>query len=320
MNSVDYKLKIINFFKKHKRLILIIIIAWAIVIAVNQILKSIKENNLTPETTLEIHTAVIEEGKGVPKSAQKTIENIFEDFVKFCNDKDYESAYNILSTECKEAIYPKIEDFKKYVDSVFTEYKTYNIQNYSNVNGIYVYNLRLLNDILSTGMTGEDYRYYEEKCAVVEENDEYRLAIRGYITKEDLGIIANNDDYLRIEIASRTLKYDTETYNVKITNKSDNIIVLRDSTERDEIVLNISDQLRDLNMDSDQNIVIAPGQTANLNLEFTKYFDDGRTSKQLIFNAIRVLKSYSGDSSKREQELKNAEKLYSLKVNLVNED
>ena len=63
----------------------------------------------------------------------------------------------MLSDNCKNYLYNNnIEDFKKYVDAVYTEYNNYSYtQNYSNKDDVYIYDVTTLNsDILATGTTG----------------------------------------------------------------------------------------------------------------------------------------------------------------------
>ena len=62
-------------------------------------------------------------------------------------------------------------------------------------------------------------------------------------------------------------------------------------------------------------IVLEPGESKNYTFEFTKYCDDGSAPTYIMFNNIRVLQSYSGDSSTRQAELDNAIRIYSLRIN-----
>ena len=75
----------------------------------------------------------------------------------------------MLSNEFKSKYCNTLDGFKSYVDELFDEKKIYNIQNYSNVDNVYVYRIRLLEDILATGTT-DGYEYKEEKIAIQKEN------------------------------------------------------------------------------------------------------------------------------------------------------
>lgn len=314
---LDLRLKVRDFFKKHKKKIVIIIIAFGIIIAVNHFLGAHPEEEI-PSTTYEPHSPVMDETGEVPKEYIQPINNLIDNYVTYCNNKEYENAYNLLSNEFKSKYCDRIEEFKKYVDGIFNKKQIYNIQNFSNVNGAYIYRLRLLEDILATGTT-DGYEYKEEKIVIKEENGVLKLALNGYIGEEELGINAE-DEYMKINIAKKEVTYTAETYTVEITNKTGDYIVLLDNTETDEILMKVNGDSRRVNGLENGNLVILPNSKKTLTLPFDKYYDDGVDPTSIIFNAIRVLPEFSGDINKAKQEKENAIKLYSLTINLQPEE
>lgn len=99
MSFIDTRLKIRRFFKKYKKIIIFIIIIWAIIFVVNYILKNMPKEDI-PETTYEPNVSVMTEDE-VPDKWHETIESTIETFVQRCNNKEYEAAYNMLSDDCK---------------------------------------------------------------------------------------------------------------------------------------------------------------------------------------------------------------------------
>lgn len=314
---LNLRLKIRDFFRKHKKKIAIIIIIFGIVIAINKFLEKHPDIEV-PITTYEPHSPVMDETAQVPEQYKEPINNLIDNYVNYCNNKEYESAYNLLSNEFKSKYCDSIEKFKTYVDQLYKEKQIYNIQNFSNVNGAYIYRLRLLEDILATGTT-DGYEYKEEKIVIKEENGVLKLALNGYIGEEDLGITAE-DDYMRINIVKKEIAYTAETYTVEITNKTGNFIVLLDNTETDEIVMKVNGDSRGVNGLENGNLVVLPNSKKTLTLPFDQYYDDGVNPSSLIFNAIRILPEFSGDINKAKQEKENAIKLYSLTINLLPEN
>lgn len=307
------RLKVNGFFRKYKKVIILIIVAWAVIIAINYLLKYINDNK-KPSTTYEPNKAVMDDST-VPSRLQEPINELISQFVKYCNEKEYDSAYNLIDDECKEYLYPSVEEFKKYVDNVFKTKKVYNIQNFSNIGNNYIYNVRILDDIIATGTNNGGYVYYEEKFVMKNTKDGLKMCIGGFVDKEDLNIITE-DEYLKFNIEYKIIDYETETYVITLTNRSQYPIILQDNTITDEIQLNIETQKRTAKSETNNIIMINPGETKTINLQFTKFVDDGNNSTELIFNAVRVLKSYSGDISLREQELNNAIDKYSLNIKL----
>lgn len=309
----DLRIRTRQFFKKYKNIIIIALVAWAVIFVINMILKYRKE----PETPISTYTPnkSIMSDEEVPKKVHTTANKILDEFVEYCNQKQYEKAYNMIDEECREEVYGGIDLFIKHIQEVFgNSKKIYNIQNYSNVGKTYVYNIRILEDIITTGTTG-NYNYYEEKIVFKDTNNGIKLCMGGFIGKEEINVIAE-DDYMKINIYEKVLRYETEEYRMKITNKTQDTIVLYDGSVSSEIVLDIGNQTRGLENYENGAIIINPGATKEIGMEFTKFFDDGRTANKLIFNSIRVLKSYSGEENRREQELANATKLYSMNIDL----
>lgn len=314
---LNLRLKVRDFFKKHKKKITIIIIIVGIVIAIDRFLGS-RTVVEVPSTTYEPHSPVMDETAQVPEQYKQPINNLIDNYVDYCNNKEYENAYNLLSSDFKSNYCDNIEEFKIYVDQVYKEKQIYNIQNFSNVNGAYIYRLRLLEDILATGTT-DGYEYKEEKIVIKEENGVLKLALNGYVGEENLGIVAE-DEYMRINIVKKEITYTAETYTVEITNKTGNFIVLLDNTETDEIVMKVNGDSRGVNGLENGNLVVLPNSKKTLTLPFDQYYDDGVNPSSLIFNAIRILPEFSGDINKAKQEKENAIKLYSLTINLLPEN
>ena len=129
----------------------------------------------------------METGTEVPEKLQDPFEEILNKYMEYCNQKNYEEAYKLIDETCKEEFFPDIETFKQYVDTKFDTKKAYSIQNYSNVGNIYVYRIRRFDDILATGMTGqEDFTYQEELVSVYNDDGNLSLGIGSFIGKETI--------------------------------------------------------------------------------------------------------------------------------------
>lgn len=164
----DLRIRIRRFIRENKWKVVLIIIVWIILIGINVMLINFKLGD-TLVTSYEPYTPIIDNGQTMPKKWQETIENKIEEYINYCNQKEYEKAYQMISEECRKEVYPTLDDFKAYVDYVFSYKKVYTIQNYSNRDKVYIYRIRLFEDILATGMTfTEDLSYFEEKLVFTE--------------------------------------------------------------------------------------------------------------------------------------------------------
>lgn len=308
------RLRVGNFIKKNQRIIFIVILVWFIVIAINMFLKYNKPE-IEPITTYNPHQSIMDTGTEVPTKLQQPISELIDTYFNYCNTKQYEQAYNMLSQECKDTYFETLDDFISYIDYIFDEEKIYTIQNYSNDDGVYIYQIRIMEDILKTGLTGqEDLSYYQERIVITEKDGNLELAVREYIGKEDLDSVYE-DDYIKMWIDDKQVGYETETYTIRIRNKTENIVVMQDWSEEYEVYLQVGTERRRCTNDN-LNIVINPAETQTYELEFIKFYDEADTASALRFDAVRILKSYTGLSITKQDELDNAVRLYSLEIPL----
>ena len=306
------RLKVRNFFKKYKNKIFIVLVIWIIILAINYLLGHQKQK-VVLNTTYAPHNVVLLSDSEVPENLQNPIEDLIDDYVNKCNKKDYKAAYELLTEECKtHAFNNSLEKFTKYIDSIFAQEKRYSIQNYSNISEQYIYNLKLLNDIITTGLTNESYAYYEEKIAIKKENGQLKLSVNDYMGSKELKNVAE-DDYLKIRIESKEQYYDHEIYTVKDTNKSDKTAIIFDGLAGEEIYL-VSETDRRALLNADTSLVLIPGETKTAKLTFSKYYDETIPADQIIFNKIRLLTDYTGNEPTEEEQLNKAERVYSINV------
>lgn len=312
MNFIDTRLKIRRFIKKNRKKVIFVVITVAIIIAINYILKNMPEEEI-PKTTYEPNVAVMDESE-VPKKWHSEIENRIKTFVDYCNNKEYQKAYDMISDECKDAIYPVIGDFKEYVDKKFQVKRIYSIQNFSNISKQYIYDVNFMSDFMATGSTGTNYGYVQEKFVFTEDDNSLKFAIGGFVRTNILDAFVE-DENLKIVTKKKNVYYDHETYTVDITNKTDYPIVLGDGTGEDEIAISVNEQLREETNINAVNVVLQPNESRTFTFVFEKYCDDGYAPQAMYFTDVRVLKSYSGTEETRQQELDNAVRRYSLILN-----
>lgn len=309
---LKWRLKIRNFFKKHRNLILIILMVWAVVLIINYLIGHQKQTP-TLNTTYNPHEVVVKSDYQVPEKLQTPIEDVIDNYINKCNNQDFAGAYELLTDDCKKyAFEDSLETFEGYASSLFKTTKRYTIQNYSNYGGYYIYNLKLIDDIIKTGLTGQDYVYYEEKIAIKENGDKLQLCVNNYMGYEEPKRVGE-DDNVKIRIESRIRYYGYEIYSVRITNKTNDYIVLYDSLVGDEVYLEVGAEQR---MPSRVNstIALAPNETRTFNMTFTKYYDENTEDSGIIFNKIRIMEDYTGNEQTEEEELNKSKNIYSMNI------
>lgn len=311
----DLRIKIRNFIKKHKWKIVLIVVAWSAIIAISNILANSK--NETPITTYTPYEPIIENGEETPQKWQDDIEKTIDEYIGYCNNKEYEKAYEMISEGCRKNVYPTIEDFKSYVDYVFSQPRVYAIQNYSNRDNVYIYRIRIFEDILATGLTySENFKYFEEKLVFTEKNGKLQMAVKSYIGDEELDNLYE-DQYMKITVSNKSTSYDEEIYTIKIQNKTEYTIVLADLTQSGEIALETENgQIAMTIEEKMQQIYILPQNSNQFTISFQKFYDEGYKATGIKFNSVRVLRTFSNQEEQKEQELADAINLYSFTLPL----
>ncbi len=212
-----------------------------------------------------------------------------ETFVEYCNNKQIDEAYQMLSDECKEEIFPTVEYFNKnYIQLVFNEKRTAKLQ--VSMYGDTIYQISYYGDLLSSGgynQSGviEDYVYFTKK------NNEIKLSINQFLYSNTLEKTAENDDIFA-KVTKKNVYIDYEVYDIEFTNKTDEKILLSTRKNTKGVVLvdgkNV-EYTSNIDEQSLNSIVINPQEKNVLSIKFTRMYNEQREeSKTIKFSDIVV--------------------------------
>lgn len=218
------------------------------------------------------------------KKTQKDL-NIINEFIEYCNNKNIDLAYNLLTEECKEVMFPTVQDFYNiyYLDIFNNGNKTYTVDNW---NGN-VYQIRYSEDILASGnLQTENIK--QDYITVQKYNDETRLNINNYIERKDVNKLTEYKD-VKIKVKSIDVYMDYEIYNLNVENNSQNTILLDTSDDVQSIYL-----LDGKNMKYEfygneivKNKLIIKSKFANdLSIKFNCSYSSNRKIKNLVFSKL----------------------------------
>lgn len=323
MNFTELRLRFRNWVRKYRKVIFVVFVIWGLVFLINLYMRNRKIEPV-PTTTKEPHTAVIDQTSSTPKSIQTPIEDMLKEYIGYCNEGNYQKAFNMLSEDCRS--YEFDNDVEKFMSHVLVKMPTpkkYSIQNYSNTTygnkKIYIYEVKYTDDLLATGLTNTTYAYTSEKFTFYEDdNDQLQMNAGDYIYHSDIKSISENE-YLKIDVVDKVVNYSIEQYEIKFTNRSNYTIVIADGVETDEVVLSLPAETRKRSETGD--IVLAPQEAITLNFTFPKFVDDGDVSQAIVFSSIRVMEKYSGtediDEATIQSEIDNAISKFSMEVKVT---
>ena len=310
----DIRIKLRHFWQKYNRIIILVVFAIILIIIINRILTLNKEPD-EPETSYTPNVSVLDSSSEVPDEVADSFEDFIESYVNYCNNGDYVSAYNLVSDDCKQNFFGNsYNDFVEYVSEKFGTGKRYAIQNYSNTDDLYIYSVKIFDDFLATGLTNQSYRYVEEKMTVsYDDNGDIVFSVGNYMGSETLQYQASNE-YLKAEITESLQKYSFIIYTLKLTNRTDYTIVIRDgNADSTEIYMDIGNEARAAE-DDGTTIVLEPGEVETVSLSFSMFYDSELEPEGIVLNAVRVMEEYTGDSETAEEEIENAIDKFSMTI------
>lgn len=176
-------------------------------------------------------------GTEISKEEFDKDDKVVNSFIQYCNNGDMGAAYKLLSDDCKEELYPTIDDFKnKYCRNLFSDNKEYNMQSWLNENNYHTYRVRYTEDIISSGVYDEGQCGQDYITVFKVSDDEYKININGFIKKE---IINKETDSNAIKVLcmSKKIYLDYEIYTIKIKNKLDTSILIDTGRDINSLLL-----------------------------------------------------------------------------------
>lgn len=270
-------------------IIVAIILVLCLIRALNEIAKqSIKEKD-TKNTIVESsykpqETLIL--GDNVSQTKQEDVTKIMDEFINLCNKKETEKAYNLLTDECKEEIFESsLENFKtNYIEKIFTTVKTYNMQSWIN-SGNPTYKVRILQDALSTGKTGESF---EDYITIVKQDNTYKLNINSYVGRTNINKEKTKDN-IKLTVINKDTYMDYEIYNVKIENKTNNTILLDTKTKQKSVYITGSNNATYsafIHEIDNAYLTIKPRIYSNISIKFNKIYSPNIRINSLTFTDI----------------------------------
>lgn len=293
---------IIHFYYQNKKKILTIILITALVIGIIKFLNYMvgnkkynnnqyQDNNIIidmnegePTNTIILDNNSLVDGGQISSASVTAAKNTIDNFINYCNNGEIEDAYNILSDECKEELYPTIDIFKQnYINGFFDKQRMCVIENWTNM----TYKVTIVDDMLTTG-NNIDKNAYIDYMTIVQDKDIYKLNINNYIGRTEINKTTEKND-IEINVISKDTYMDYEKYNIQVNNKSNNNVILDNLEESDTIYLQ---DLKDIKYSAQNykiqknDMIINSGIKKNIEITFSNGYIASREFKYLVFSKL----------------------------------
>lgn len=230
----------------------------------------------------------IYENKNASKNSQE-ISNTIKTFIEYCNNRQVEEAYDMLSEDTKYNLYKsKTEFVKNYYITFFKTKKIYNMQAWITSGGYYTYKVEFDEDLLSTG--GADSNKIEEYYTVVKENEKYKININRYISNIEINKITEKNN-VKITVLSKNIYLDNIEYKIKVENLSNNTIVLdTKNTKRTTALMDSNNFAYPAYMYKllENDLTVYSEETKEINIQFNQQYNAKYYNTKIVFNNFNL--------------------------------
>lgn len=293
--------KFVRFYNQNKEQLFITLIIIVMIITVIQILNRFAKNDKEEENIINNQEVVSEQQQIAEDSKQSVISNnkvdedefkaesrVIDNFIKYCNNGKVEQAYNLLTDECKQNIYPTVNDFaNNYVSKMFKTYKTYSIQNY--IDNTYI--IRLTEDMLSTGKSNNGVAYQD--YFTIQNN---KLNINEYLGRKTINS-SGESNKIKISVLYKDVFMDYEKYTIEVYNGTQKNIKVDSLEGTKSIYLENSNQLKFPSYSHElihSLLEIPQGGTRKLEVKFyNKYISTNQVERMTFSDIILDYDQYT---------------------------
>lgn len=299
--------RLIRFFNQNRRTIIKIILIIVFIFILIQLFNLISKNKMNDNKNENVDTdeksnfinensALISDeslisGRKVSENVLSQSSDIIGKFINYCNDGNVELAYDMITDECKEEMFPSIGDFEKiYYSDIFDgSKKNYTIENwYGNV-----YRVRITDDILSTGNL--DNNAHQDYITVMSD----KININSYVGRKEINNVTTNNN-VDIDVISKDTYMDYEIYTISVTNNSDNTILLDGGNNPKSIYLLDEKDMKYYFYNNEvvaSNFIVPSQYKKTFKIKFSNSYSSSRTIRSIVFsNFIVNYDEYKNDN------------------------
>lgn len=290
--------KLLRFYNQNRLRVWIILLAIVLGYIILQQLNNIIANQDTDkedngkETTSNVvsyhnESESMVTGGRVSNSYSDEIGEFINQFFTYCVNHEPQKAYNMVSNDTKQLLYQTEELFEKnYYENKFIGNKQFSFQSWSRADNLYIYQVRIFDNMLATGLTSDNY--IEEYVTITVEEGTYKLNLNSYLGRKQINVY-DEDNNLSVQVVMVDRYLDYEIYTLNIQNKTDNTILL--DTKRDTGSCYVVDSKENnfeavLYENSDEDLEFSPKEMKTIQIKFSDSYREGLKIKSINFTDI----------------------------------
>lgn len=286
-------------------IILAIVLGLAMIHTLNKKIgnSKLQQNNNTEETTSDVVSSHNENKSMVTgNSVSKTYSGEFNEFINrffnSCIQHKPEEAYEMVADDTKQELYPTEALFEKnYYENKFTGNKQFSFQSWSSANGLYVYQVKIFDNMLETGKTSDNA--IEEYVTITTEGGTYKMNLNSYLGKTLINK-KTEDEKMSVQVTKVDRYLDYEIYTLDIKNKENKNILL--DAKRKNKTCYLLDRLNNkfeaiLYESNDENLEFKAKEMKTIKIKFNVANREGLVIKSINFSDIVDKDEYENNSN-----------------------
>ena len=315
-----------QYLKKLGVIIFLAILAFIILTLITKMLVNNDNRNDALDKELVDKNTSIYQNSSLSNEEISNIDKYLTNFVKICNEKKYQEIYNNLSDSYKNRFSITINDIIEFCNREFDKHKLFNYQNLSVINNKVVYELKIYDDIMATGVYSfDDYKYNVLTIVITKALDgTYKISLNGYIDTIEYSSENNYGQY-NIVVDKKDIYYEYETYKIRVKNESENeCLYMFKNFTMDNVKLKAKYQLSENSFDCKttlnpfiSNLIIYPSSQKEFELKFSKYYDTTNMDLKniLVFEDVAFIPYYILEENKN---IDNLQSIQLANTNTIN--
>lgn len=249
--------------------------------------KKAEEENMRNEISYKENSKSMVSGGSVDKQYEDIFGKLIDSFLNNCVNQNYEEAYNLLSKQCKEELYPSKKIFvDQYCSEKFEGDKQYNFQSWTS-KGNYIYLIKIYENMLSSGNAKTNY--IQDYYTIIKEDGEYKLNISSFIGNQKYANKFAQKNGIKINVNNTSVYMDYQLYKLTIKNNTESTIMLdtREKTNQTYAINSNNIKIEALlHENKEEDLIIKPGEEKTITIKFSNVYQYETDVKKIVFNNI----------------------------------
>lgn len=259
------------------------------------------ENQTKEENGKEKASKSLTTGEKIQDRIKNESQEVLEQFIKSVCQNNIQEAYSYLTRECKQIQYPSVEIFaQSYCSEVIG--KNYDFQLWTVGTNLYVYQVKFMDDLLTTGKDTSK-NYIQDYITIVKQDGFYRLNINQLIQVKQIDKTVETHDIV-FQLKQAQTYLNNEIYEIQIANHTDKQILLDPKQEDNSVYVENSDGLKIralLYENKAEDLRIEPKETKTIKVKFNNTFNGNKSIQCVGFSQVILdQEAYQVDSERKE--------------------